>query len=100
MGNIRHLWKLRRLGRVPNWAGSAATGRLLHQQLRAALDRRARDYGAAARDALARGRWRALLHPVHQQVEGAVRVRLDELELDEVAARLPVLLDVVAVLHL
>src|SRR5439155_434416 len=42
----------------------------------------------------------ASLHPVDEQLKGSVSVRLDELELREVAAALAVPLDVVAVLDL
>jgi hypothetical protein len=53
---------------------------------------------AAARDALARRERNILLHLLDQQVERALRVRLDEFQLREV--ELLVVLDVVAVLDL
>src|SRR5205823_10439597 len=76
----------------------------LHEQLRAPFLPAGRagicHERAAARDALARRGRRAALDPVDEQLERSVGVRLDELELLEVAAALAVPLDVVAVLDL
>src|SRR6266446_2845124 len=81
--------------RANNWC-------LGRQQRRATLgpSRHARivDDRAAARDALARGRHDAALDPADETLERVVHVRLQELELREVAAALAVALDVVAVL--
>ena len=65
----------------------------------ARLGRSCRDR-AAARDALVRRQFGALLDLNRQQVKGALGMLLDQLELRERRRRILVGLDVVAVLHL
>src|SRR5262249_24746072 len=94
----RRAARRRRLRRPRRRAGRLSASPSPHQDLRAVAGlRRAGGDRTAARDALAGWELRAALDVVDQQVERALGVRLDQLELREgVLERL----DVVAVLHL